>query len=210
MKGFFEVTPDKFQIKSGQRKGISCAACGLYSDAKSPRMKPYGEFQKGIMVIGDSPDQKDDASGKPWQGSAGRFLRKEYARHGIDLYKDCLSLNSINCYMGKKGGKKSSHAISCCRPSIFRQIKTHSPKVIILHGESALTSIIGAKWNKGLGGLSKWRTIIQMGSNWTDIHPPSYEGEENQEHSGITSKMVPVGSSIRKPRGQYVLRHPGY
>jgi len=157
MKGFFEVTPDKFQIKSGQRKGISCAACGLYSDAKSPRMKPYGEFQKGIMVIGDSPDQKDDASGKPWQGSAGRFLRKEYARHGIDLYKDCLSLNSINCYMGKKGGKKSSHAISCCRPSIFRQIKTHSPKVIILHGESALTSIIGAKWNKGLGGLSKWR-----------------------------------------------------
>lgn len=157
MKGFFEVTPDQFQIKSGQRKGVSCAACGLYKNAESPRMKPYGGFEKEIMVIGEFPDQRDDSSGRPWQGKSGRFLKREYTKLGIDLDKDCLSLNSVNCFIGKAGKKTSSHAITCCRPSILRYIQAHKPKVVILHGESALTSVIGSKWNKGLGGLAKWQ-----------------------------------------------------
>jgi len=51
MKGFFEKEKAALPYKS--EKGVhSCASCGLYKYALSPKMEPYGEFKKEIMVIG--------------------------------------------------------------------------------------------------------------------------------------------------------------
>ena len=75
MKGFF--SKEQLQMKGGEMKGVSCATCGLYKNAITPRMKPYGNFKKGIMVIGESPAQEDDKRGKPFQSKGGRLLQRK-------------------------------------------------------------------------------------------------------------------------------------
>ena len=60
MRGFFDKQQlEKTPYKS-EKGTLSCVSCGLYKYVMSPRMKPYGEFGKRIMVIGEGPGEEDD------------------------------------------------------------------------------------------------------------------------------------------------------
>ena len=60
-------------------------------------MRPHGNFNKGIMVIGEAPGEVEDEKGRPWQGPTGRLLSRFYRRQGIDLFEDftILKLNAV-------------------------------------------------------------------------------------------------------------------
>jgi len=159
MKGFFEVEKTAVPYKSEQGYH-SCASCGLYKYVLTPRMKPYGKFKKGIMVIGEGPGEDEDKKGKPWQGKMGRALQRKFKELGISLFEDCISLNAVNCRpVDEKGNNRppSDYEIACCRQKVMDVIKQYKPKVIILQGGAAVTSLIGYKWKKDLGGIMKWR-----------------------------------------------------
>ncbi len=160
MKGFFDKENIK-EIPYKSEKGVhSCVSCGLYKSAGSPKIKPYGEFKEGIMVIGEAPGEDDDRIGTPWQGETGRLLQQKYRQLGIDLFEDCISLNAVNCRPTDKHGEDrapTEFEISCCRQKIISSIKKYKPKVIILHGAAPISSLIGYKWRRNLGGVEKWR-----------------------------------------------------
>ena len=135
MKGFF----DKQQIEKTPYKSekgtLSCISCGLYKYVESPRMKPYGKFKKGIMVIGEAPGQEDDKKGKPWQGTTGKFLQRKFQQLEVDLFQDCISLNAVNCRpVDQKGNNKAptEHEIACCKRKVIDAIKQYRPKLLIL------------------------------------------------------------------------------
>ena len=157
MKGFF--SKEQTQTK-GQIKGFSCASCGLYKYALTPKMQPYGNFKKEIMVIGEAPGEDEDRRGKPWQGKMGRVLQRKYKELGIDLFDDCISLNAVNCRpTDKKGANRTptDREIACCFPKVIQAIKKYQPKVIILQGGVPTQSLIGRKWKGDFGGIMKWR-----------------------------------------------------
>lgn len=163
MKGFFS----KQQTESKSRpdgKKLSCTACGLYQFGDSPRMQPFGNFKKGILNIGEAPSEVDDKRGKQWQGKTGNFLYRTFQRHEIDLFQDCLNINAINCLpMDRKNEIRvpNHFEIDCCRKTIVQQvIDEYQPKVINVFGTSALYSVIGKRWKKDLGSISKWRGFV--------------------------------------------------
>jgi uracil-DNA glycosylase len=159
MTGFF----DSELIKSNGNptgKTLSCPSCGLYRNALSPKMKPFGNFGKRILNIGEGPGETEDQRGKPWQGRAGRTLQRMYKKLGIDLFKDCLNINAVNCRpMDKKGNNKTptNHEIACCRQKVIQTIKEYKPHLIIVLGNIPVESILGHRWKKDLGGITKWR-----------------------------------------------------
>lgn len=159
MKGFFT----KEQTKSKSRpdgKSYSCASCGLYQHVLNPRMEPFGKFKKGILNIGEGPGEEEDRKGKQWQGKVGRTLQRASKSCGIDLFEDCLNINAINCRPTDAKGnnrKPSPYEIACCRQRVIKIIEQYKPKVILLHGGSAVQSLIGHRWQKDLGGITKWR-----------------------------------------------------
>ncbi len=159
MKGFFEI--DKAAVPYKSQKGMhTCASCGLYKLAHTPRMKPYGNFKKQIMVIGEFPEGLDDKKGRPFHSKVGQFLRRWYRDLGVDLFEDCLCLNAVNCYprdLDKGFHYPTEHEVACCRQKVISAVKRNKPKVIILHGELAVSSLIGYRWRKGFGGIEKWR-----------------------------------------------------
>jgi len=143
--------------KRSDGKSYTCDSCGLLKNCQSPRMRPHGNFNKGIMVIGEAPGEVEDEKGRPWQGPTGRLLSRFYRRLGIDLFEDCISLNAVNC-RPRDNRAPTNFEIECCRIQIVNNaIKRYNPKVIVLLGGVALQSVVGARWKRDLGGISKWR-----------------------------------------------------
>ena len=151
------------QVQSISRpdgKTYSCASCGLYKNKLTPRMKPFGGFKKGILNIGEFPDETDDRKGKQWQGRTGVVLKQAYKKLGVDLFEDCLNINAVNCRpVDGKGNTRNptSEEIASCRPRVLKYIQEYKPKKVIMHGEIALQSLIGYRWKKNLGKIFKWR-----------------------------------------------------
>ena len=192
MRGFFEL--EKIQAPYKSEKGYhSCASCGLYKYVLSPRIKPYGNARKGIMVIGEGPGEDEDKKGKPWQGKMGRALQRKYKQLGIDIFEDCVSLNAVNCRpVDKKGNNRppSEFEIACCREKVINAIKQYRPQVIVLQGGAAVSSLIGYKWQRDLGGIMKWRgwTIPDKDYQaWIcpTFHPSFVERQEDQNEVGV-------------------------
>lgn len=207
MEGFF--SKQETQLKGGELKGLSCAACGLYKTAKNPRMQPHGKGKKGIMVIGDVPAEEDDRRGKPWQGKAGRLLQRKLKEFGIDLFEDCICLNAVNCRpINKKGEARepSDHEIACCRPKIITAINKFKPKVILLQGGIPTTSLVAYRWKGGASGINLWRgwAIPDRQYNaWVcpTFHPSFIESQDKENEASIIweNDIKQALSKLNKP-----------
>jgi uracil-DNA glycosylase family 4 len=153
MEGFFTIK-DTQSISQINGRSLSCASCGLYQHCTSPRMKPYGNFKKGILNIGEFPIDADDKLNIPFQGRTGKFLQNTYSKLGIDLFEDCLNMNAVKCYSNKP---PTNYQVDCCRGLVLKTIHEYKPKVIILFGNIGVYSLIGSRWKKDLGIIAKWR-----------------------------------------------------
>lgn len=157
MRGFF--SKEEVQSTKIHKSKLSCFACGLYKGVESPKMEPYGNFRKKIMVIGEGPGEREDSRNKPWQGKVGRLLQRTLEGMNIDLFEDCISLNAVNC-RPPDNRAPTNKEIDCCRQvKVLRAIQEYQPEVILLLGSSALKGFLGHRWKRsgGLGGISKWR-----------------------------------------------------
>lgn len=159
MEGFF-TKKETDSVSRPDGKTYSCASCGLYKNCKSPRMAPFGNFKKGILNIGEAPGEVEDIKGKPFQGKTGTLLKHTYSKLGVDLFEDCLNINAVHCRPTDENGNNrapTNYEIECCRRTTLKVIRDYKPKVIVLLGNSAVYSLIGHRWKRDLGGITKWR-----------------------------------------------------
>jgi uracil-DNA glycosylase family 4 len=171
----------KEQIEDIDLAGLSkftCQSCGLYKDVITEKMPPYGDFRLKILNVGEAPGQTEDERGKPWQGKAGLRLQHEYQKLGVDLFEDCLNVNSANC-RPPRNRAPTNNEIACCRVQVVNPtLKKYAPHTIILLGGIAIESIIGQHWKKDLGAVSKWRGLTipdQTLKAWLcPVYHPSY------------------------------------
>lgn len=153
MKGFF----NKKEMESVSRPGgktYSCVSCGRFNGCENAKLQPFGDFKKGILNIGGAPTEIEDKRGRTFQSKAGRMLAQFYREFGININEDCLNVYSVACY---KVTTPTRYEIDCCRKNIMKIIKQYQPKVIVLFGDIALYSVIGNRWKKDLGTISKWQ-----------------------------------------------------
>lgn len=155
MEGFFSNKETESKSRP-DGKLYTCTSCGLYKSCQTPRMKPYGNFKKGILNVGKLVSKAEDERGIPWVGSAGRMLKQAYKDVGIDLYDDCLNVNAISCHTDSDTINLAYH-VPCCRNRVLEVIKEYQPKVIVLFGAQAIESVIGHRWKKDLNNVNKWR-----------------------------------------------------
>jgi uracil-DNA glycosylase family 4 len=123
-------------------------------------MDPFGKGALNIFNLGEAPGESDDQRGRQWQGKTGRMLQRAYSDLGVDLFKDCVNLNSTNCRPSSKDGNNrtpTNDEIAACRTRVLKGINQHKPHVIILLGGCAVSSVIGHRWKKDLGGIFRWR-----------------------------------------------------
>jgi len=188
-RGFFNTEQTKMASRSGKHS-LSCAACGLYKDCRTPRMDPYGENQRNILVIGEAPGETEDRQGKPFVGKTGQLLQKTFAEQGIDLFRDCLVLNAVNC-RPQDNDTPTDHQIDCCRVvKVNKTLKEYNPRAIVLVGNIALRSFLGGRWKRDLHGINTWRGMRfpdqEYGAWVFPIWHPSYVERRDRDREFMT------------------------
>jgi len=167
----------KPKVKAKSKTVYDCEVCGLFQNAKSPEMKYSGTGLKQILIIGEAPGAEEDRAGQPFIGEAGKLLRFELRKVGIDLQRDCWITNAVRCR--PPGNKKPTRKQQkCCYETFLeKEIRQLNPKFIILVGGTAVESF----WNRMFSNLTitRWRGLCvpeqtRFNSWILPIYHPSY------------------------------------
>lgn len=150
---FFESSQFKITNHASIR---GCGKCKLSKTCNSPKMKPYGKGHKEILFIGEAPGEDEDEEGVPLVGRSGRLLTSICQRLGLDVEKDIVKMNAVNC-RPPKNRTPTPEEIDACRPRVWKEIKKHNPKVIVPLGAVALDSLIGHKTEKVIKTITSYR-----------------------------------------------------
>ena len=137
-----EILLPKTNRKTRLRKTLTtggCAVCPL-GKCKSPKMEPYGDGELGIMIVGEQPGTDENKEGRPFIGRSGNLLREMLSAYDIDMDRDCIATNSIQCF----ASKFDPVAALCCKPRLKKQIQEFSPNLILAVGGKSIEALTDA------------------------------------------------------------------
>ena len=124
------------------RQGIrSCRSCSLCAERKQA-VPGVGDENASWLFIGEGPGAEEDARGEPFVGQAGRLLDAMLAAIDLVRGEDVYIANAVKC---RPPGNRTPEAgeLAACFPYLQRQIELIRPKLIVLLGRVAVTSVLG-------------------------------------------------------------------
>ncbi|MDA8227611.1 MAG: uracil-DNA glycosylase [Desulfitobacterium hafniense] len=136
------MTSEAVTIEDLPSQAIGCRRCGLGETRKSI-VFGEGNLQADIMLIGEAPGEKEDESGQPFVGPAGRILNKVLEEAGINR-EDVYITSVVKCRPPKNRLPKKEE-VTACVPYLEQQIKLINPKIIVCLGSLAAKTIIDPK-----------------------------------------------------------------
>jgi DNA polymerase len=128
----------------------SCTDCSL-AETRQTVVIARGNTEAPLMVIGEAPGAREDATGQPFVGRSGLALDRLLKEVGFDLERDVYICNAVKCRPPKNRRPKRSE-LAACRPWLDLQLDLVNPEVIVLAGATAVEAILQIK-----GGMSQLR-----------------------------------------------------
>ena len=164
--------------------------CNLKKDSRSLIMG-NGEINSPIMIIGETPGELEEKSGKPFQGDVGILLEKMLI--AINIKKERVYLTySIN-FRPPEDRKPTSQEMK--RYSVFlkEHISIIDPKILILMGSTAMETVTGLN-TKISNERGQWKEIIIKNKTIPLLitYSPSYliRFSENKKYSWEDLKKI--------------------
>lgn len=96
------------------------------------------------MFIGEGPGRKEDESGEPFVGAAGRVLNEMLADAGLERSKVFIT-NIVKCRPPQNRKPLPDEIKTCTSNYLDRQIELLNPKLICTLGVTALEYFTGEK-----------------------------------------------------------------
>ena len=113
----------------------NCKKCSLHK-SRTQVVPGAGNPKANIMFIGEAPGKKEDQTGEPFVGAAGKFLNEMLA--SIDLKReDIFIANTVKCRPPDNRDPKPEE-IETCLPNLKQQISIIKPKIIVSLGRFSL------------------------------------------------------------------------
>ena len=112
-----------------------CTRCPLQS-GRTNAVPGEGPVNASIMFVGEGPGFHEDRQGRPFVGSAGKFL--EELLEGIGMTREQVYIaNVVKC---RPPGNRDPlpEELTACRPYLDRQIELIGPKVIVTLGRFSM------------------------------------------------------------------------
>ncbi len=138
----------------------ACKKCPLYKN-RTKAVPGEGNPKAELIFIGEGPGQQEDLQGRPFVGTAGKFLEEMLG--SIKLKRgDVFIANVVKC---RPPGNRDPlpDEIETCWPYLIEQIKIIKPKLIITLGRHALQKFIPGLGISSVHGQPKRREIAELG-----------------------------------------------
>ncbi len=126
-------------LKKLEREVQNCQKCSL-GKARTQAVFGEGDPKAEIVFIGEGPGQKEDETGKPFVGAAGKLLDEMI--QAIDLTREKVYIaNVVKC---RPPGNRDPlpDEIKACWPYLEKQLQTIKPKLIVLLGRHSLEEFL--------------------------------------------------------------------
>lgn len=95
-----------------------------------------GNVDAQIVFIGEAPGKKEDESGKPFVGAAGKFLNEMLAAAGLN--RDDVYITNIVKYRPPNNRDPLPEEKKAFWPYLVRQLQIIQPKVVITLGRHSM------------------------------------------------------------------------
>ncbi|MGH2703475.1 MAG: UdgX family uracil-DNA binding protein [Actinomycetota bacterium] len=171
-----DFLPQRLNLSGLRDAARGCQGCELYRNATQT---VFGEGLKrsDVMLVGEQPGDREDQSGRPFVGPAGRLLDKALEEAGIDRSLAYVT-NVVKHFKWSRVGKRRIHKtpnadeIMACRPWLEAEIEVVKPRVLVMLGATAAKSILGPSFR-----VTKQRGEFfdsELGPSMTaTVHPSS-------------------------------------
>lgn len=158
-----------------------CRGCDLYLRATQAVL---GEIEgdsrsshAAIMLIGEQPGDKEDLSGHPFVGPAGKLLDRCLEEAGIDRNRVFVT-NAVKHFKWEARGKIRLHKkpsigeVQACRPWLDAELKVVRPQLLVCLGAVAAQGLLGSRFR-----VTQSHGTLQRVDNYppifTTTHPAS-------------------------------------
>jgi uracil-DNA glycosylase family protein len=150
-EGAERFVPGRGGIAALRRAAAGCRGCELWRPA-THTVFGEGPARAELMLVGEQPGDREDVSGHPFVGPAGRVLDSGLEMAGID--RDAVYLtNAVKHFRWKPRGKRRLHEtpsrshVVACRPWLRAELERVEPRVLVLMGAVAAQSLLGADFS---------------------------------------------------------------
>lgn len=184
--GAEEYLPRGRSLRTLRTAVQDCHGCDLYRDA-TQAVFGEGPAKARLMLVGETPGDKEDLAGEPFVGPAGGLLRKALAEAGIEV-DDAYLTNAVKHFKWRPQGKRRLHQtprvgeVNACRPWLEAEVAAVGPEAIVALGATATRSLFGTgvKVTKDRGRLLE-SDLAPLAA--VTIHPSAVlrAGDEREE-----------------------------
>ncbi|TLZ43817.1 MAG: NUDIX domain-containing protein [Methanobacteriota archaeon] len=119
-----------------------CTRCRLHK-GRTRAVPGEGPVGASLFLIGEAPGRSEDATGRPFVGSAGKVLTEALTAARIRR-ESVFITNVVKCRPAGNRAPREDEA-AACRPYLLGQIAAVRPKVIVTLGATALRAIAGPR-----------------------------------------------------------------
>jgi len=112
-----------------------CNRCELWEGRSNP-VPGEGDLASPVVLVGEAPGRKEDESGRPFVGSAGKLLDTALEHVGLGR-SDVYITNVVKCRPPGNRRPKSGEVEACTR-YLDEQLGIVAPRVVAPMGNSAL------------------------------------------------------------------------
>ena len=173
-----------------KKKINSIENCNLRKNSKN-LIFGHGDINSPIMLVGETPGEKEDETGFAFQGDVGELLKKMLIAINIKMEKIYLTY-SIN-FRIPEDKKPSTQDIKRYSKFLKEHISIINPKILVLMGSTAMETVTGMN-NKISNERGKWNEIILKNKTYPIMitFSPSYliRFPENKKFSWEDLKKI--------------------
>ncbi|WP_064685792.1 UdgX family uracil-DNA binding protein [Rhizobium bangladeshense] len=140
---------DAESIAELRHQAEGCTRCDLYRNA-TQIVFGEGPGTAEIVLVGEQPGDREDITGRPFVGPAGRLLDHCLEEAGLDRQR-CYVTNAVKHFKFTPRGKRRLHAkpnageIRRCAWWLGAELNILQPKLVVALGATALYALLGPK-----------------------------------------------------------------
>ena len=203
-----ELAPNIRSLAALARAEAVCTRCPLYKNATQA---VPGEGRKGahLMLVGEQPGDKEDLSGKPFVGPAGRVLDRALEDAGIPRMEVFVT-NAVKHFKHEIRGKRRLHRrpdayeIERCKVWLDLERAIVQPVAVVALGATAARSLLGRTVTiTALRGR-----MLQLADGtalFVTVHPSFLlriedDADKRREYDKLVADLRPAGRVLAKTR----------
>jgi uracil-DNA glycosylase family 4 len=193
----------KEKLAELNEKMLKCSRCVLRGTCKQV-VPGDGSAEAEIIFIGEGPGQKEDELGKPFVGTAGKFLNEMLGTIKLKR-EDVYIANVVKCRPPNNRDPLPEEAEGCW-PWLEKQIEIINPKLIVTLGRHSMERFLPSQKISQIHGKAMRRNIPGLGTRvfYALYHPAAalYNGSMRTVLIQDFKKIPKVLEAVKKSESE--------